>query len=162
MTPVSTWPVDPALDLVLQREIDVPRELVYKVWTDPEHLKHWFCPRPWSVSHVELDPRPGGIFHTIMRSPEGRDMPSEPGCVLEAIPNEKLVFTDAMYPNYRPKENGFFTAVLLLETIPTGTRYTAIAIHKTPEGKQQHEDMGFFDGWGTVVTQMVEYIKAMA
>lgn len=80
------WDVNPALDLVLQREIDVPRELVWRAWTEPEHLKQWFCPRPWSVSHCEIDLRPGGKFLTVMRSPEGKDMDAEAGCFLEVVP----------------------------------------------------------------------------
>src|SRR6201992_4289323 len=49
---------DPKLDLIMEREVDVPVSLVWKVWTTPEHLKQWFCPRPWSVTHCEIDLRP--------------------------------------------------------------------------------------------------------
>jgi len=156
------WPVDPSLDLVLQREIDVPRELVWKAWTEPQHLQVWFCPRPWSVSHCELDVRPGGIFLTTMRSPEGEDMPSEPGCFLEVVPNERLVWTDALSPNYRPKDKGFLTAAILLEPNGTGTRYTAIAMHMDAAGLKQHEDMGFHQGWSMALDQLVEHVKTMA
>jgi uncharacterized protein YndB with AHSA1/START domain len=156
------WPIDPTLDLVLQRDIDVPRELVWKAWTEPQHLMQWFCPRPWSVSDCEMDVRPGGIFRTTMRSPEGEDMPSDAGCFLEVVPLERLVWTDGLLPNYRVKPNGFFTAVLLLEPLGSGTRYTAIAMHKDPEGVKQHEEMGFHEGWGTALDQLVEYAKTLA
>jgi hypothetical protein len=62
---------DPKLDLVLERVIDVPRELVWAAWTRPEHVKHWLTPRPWTVSECEIDLRPGGMFRFVMRSPEG-------------------------------------------------------------------------------------------
>ncbi len=156
------WPIDPSLDLVLQREIDVPRELVWKAWTEPQHLMQWFCPRPWSVSHCELDVRPGGKFLTIMRSPEGQDMPSEPGCFLEVVPLERLVWTDGLGPNYRPNAQAFMTAALLLEPLDNGgTRYTAIAMHKNTDDVKQHEDMGFHQGWGTALEQLVEYAKTL-
>lgn len=150
--------IDPKLDLVLERNIDVPRELVWKVWTTPEHLKHWFCPKPWSVTECELDPRPGGIFRTVMRGPEGQEFPNL-GCYLDVVPNERLVFTDALLPGYRPSEKPFFTAILDLYPTGTGTRYVATALHRDEAGRKQHEEMGFHDGWGTVVTQMVDYIK---
>lgn len=57
--------------------------------------------------------------------------------------------------------NAFFSAVVLLEPTETGTKYTAIAIHRDEAGRKQHEEMGFYDGWGTVLTQMVEYVKTL-
>lgn len=162
MSGAMNWDIDPALDLVLQREVDVPRELVWKVWTDPQHLMKWFCPRPWSVSECEMDVRPGGIFRTVMRSPEGEDMPSEAGCFLEVVPNERLVWTDGLAPNYRPKDKGFITAVILLESVGAGTRYTAIALHKDEESVKQHVEMGFHGGWSTALEQLVEYAKTLA
>jgi uncharacterized protein YndB with AHSA1/START domain len=59
---------DPTLDLVFDRTIDIPRELVWTAWTTPEHLKHWFTPAPWQTVDCEIDLRPGGIFRTVMRS----------------------------------------------------------------------------------------------
>ena len=54
------------------------------------------------------------------------------------------------------------TAILLLEDAPDGgTTSTAIARHRTPESRKAHEDMGFYDGWGTVVTQLEDYAKGL-
>jgi uncharacterized protein YndB with AHSA1/START domain len=155
----SVIKIDPRLDLVLERDIDVPVELVWKAWTTPEHLREWFVPKPWSVTSCEMDLRPGGIFRTTMRSPEGQEFPNL-GCYLEVVPNERLVFTDTLLPGYRPSPKPFFTAVLQLAKQWSGTRYTAIAIHGNEETRKNHEEMGFHDGWGTVVDQMVAHIKA--
>ena len=57
--------IDPKLDLVLEREIDVPVALVWKAWTTPEHLREWFVPKPWTIAGCEIDLRPGGIFKTV-------------------------------------------------------------------------------------------------
>jgi uncharacterized protein YndB with AHSA1/START domain len=149
---------DPKLDLVLERVIDVPRELVWRAWTTPEHIRPWFCPKPWTTIDCEIDLRPGGIFRSVMRSPEGQEFPNV-GCYLEVIPNERLVWTDALLPGYRPSPEPFFTAVLTLEPSGTGTRYVATAIHRDEAGRKKHEEMGFHGGWGTVVDQLVEYIK---
>lgn len=156
----SVIKIDPALDLVLEREIDVPVELVWKAWTTPSSLKEWFVPKPWSIASVEIDLRPGGIFATTMRSPEGEEFPNV-GSYLEVVPNERLVFTDALLPGYRPSPKPYFTGVLELTPLgSSGTRYRAIAIHGDEANRKSHEEMGFHDGWGTVVTQMVEHIKA--
>lgn len=158
MTKPLAFKIDPKLDLVLERTVDVPRELVWTAWTTPKHIRNWFVPRPWTITDCEIDLRPGGIFRTVMRSPEGQEFPNA-GCYLEVVPNERLVWTDALLPGYRPSENPFFTAILMLEPQGSGTRYTAYAIHRDEAGRNKHEEMGFHDGWGTVVMQMVEYIK---
>jgi uncharacterized protein YndB with AHSA1/START domain len=150
---------DPKLDLVLERVIDVPRELVWRAWTTPELLRPWFCPKPWMTTDCEIDLRPGGVFRTTMRSPEGQEFPNI-GCYLEVTPNERLIWTDAMLPGYRPSTEPFFTAVLTLESTATGgTRYVATAIHRDEAGRKKHEEMGFYGGWGMVVDQLVDYIK---
>lgn len=152
--------INPDLDLVLVRELDISPDLVWEAWTTPEHIKHWFAPKPWSISECVVDLRPGGAFTSTMLSPEGEAFPNV-GCYLEVVPKKRLVWTDALLPGYRPSEKPFFTAVLDIEPTPTGTRYTATAIHRDAEGKSQHEAMGFYEGWGTVVDQMVEYMKSL-
>ena len=95
-----------------------------------------------------------------MRSPEGQDFPNE-GCYLDVVPNERLVWTDALRPGYRPSEKPFFTAVITLETHGTGTRYTATALHRDVAGRTQHEAMGFHGGWSTALDQLVAHAHGM-
>lgn len=151
--------IDPKLDLVIDREIDVPVDLVWEAWTTPDHVRHWFVPRPWTITRCKIDLRPGGAFSTTMRSPEGEEFPND-GCYLEVVPKQRLVFTDTLLPGFRPSPKPFFTAFLLLEAKGSATRYTAIAVHGDEAGRKQHEEMGFFDGWNTVIDQLVEYMKA--
>lgn len=152
---------DPTLDLVLERDVDVPRPLVWKAWTTPEHVRAWFAPRPWSVAECVIDLRPGGVFRTVMRSPEGQTFPGD-GCVLEVVPEERLVWTDALLPGFRPAQEPFFTAVIeLFDSGGGGTRYVATAIHRDAAGRQRHADMGFVEGWGTALDQLVEHARTM-
>ena len=152
--------LDPKLDLVLERVVDVPPALVWEAWTKPEHLRHWFTPKPWTVAHCEVDLRPGGTFRTVMRGPDGEEH-DVAGCYLEVVPQQRLIWTDALLPGYRPSANPFFTAIVELEPSGKGTRYTATAIHRDEDGRKKHEEMGFHQGWGTVLDQLVEYAKAM-
>jgi uncharacterized protein YndB with AHSA1/START domain len=75
---------------------------------------------------LDLVLRPGGVLRTAMRSPGGEVHPNV-GCFLEIIPNQRLVFTDALGPGFRPSENPFFTAAVPLESQGKGTPYTAVA-----------------------------------
>ena len=67
---------DGRLDLVLTRTTKVPRALLWRCWTEPEHLMPWFCPLPWKTIDCEIDLKPGGIFRTTMLSPEARNSPT--------------------------------------------------------------------------------------
>ena len=159
MTP-TLLETDPRLDLVLERVVDVPVELVWAAWTRPEHIRKWFTPAPWTTTDCEIDLRPGGMFRTTMRSPEGKEFPNM-GCYLEVIPNQRLVFTDTLLPGYRPSAKPFFTGIITLEPHGGGTRYTAIALHGDEATRKQHEAMGFHDGWGKALDQLVAHMKSI-
>ena len=117
MTRVIQQP-DPQLDLVLERIVDVSPERVWAAWTKPEHVKKWFTPAPWQTVDREIDLRPGGIFRTVMRSPEGQEH-ANTGCYLELVENRRLVWTGALKPGYRPQDTSQFpfvmTAILSFE-----------------------------------------------
>ena len=81
-------------DLHLHRILKAPRAAVWECWTNPEHIPHWFAPKPVVTRVVGLDPRPGGVFHIAM-SMNGQDFPSAPGCFLEVVPEERLTWTSA-------------------------------------------------------------------
>lgn len=164
----STYQLNAQLDLRFTRIVDVPKELVWRAWTEPELLKPWFCPAPWKTTDCEIDLRPGGIFRTTMQSPEGKEFPGT-GCYLEIIPNEKLVWTNALLPGFRPgfvtstcgtDDEGFmFTAMIELADHPEGTRYTATVIHADGIGCKKHAAMGFEAGWGVALDQLVAMVK---
>lgn len=157
--------IDPKLDLVLERSVDVSPELVWLAWTQPEHVKKWFTPAPWTTVECEIDLHPGGLFRTVMRSPEGENYPNL-GCYLDVVPNRKLIWTDALETGFRPAPRnvhlGFhFTAAILLEPKGKGTTYTAIAMHSDEESRKKHDAMGFQDGWGKALDQLVEHVKTV-
>lgn len=169
MTPPRPYEPDPRLDLVLERTLDIPPEAVWKAWTEPEHVKAWFTPAPWTTTECEIDLRPGGRFRTVMRGPEGEEFDGT-GCWLEVVEPERLVWTSAMKPGFRPAPASPggedaempFTAVILLEPAEGGgTRYTAIAMHPDEETRERHEAMGFHDGWGKALDQLEAHAKGM-
>jgi len=151
---------DPTLDLVLERQIDLPVAPLWACWTKPELLKQWFCPLPWRVTEAEIDLRPGGIFSTLMRGPEGEEHPNV-GCFLEVVPERRLVFTDTMRAGYRPAPEPFMTGIVIFEPNGKGTRYRAMALHATAEARERHEAMGFHEGWGKAADQLVALARGL-
>jgi uncharacterized protein YndB with AHSA1/START domain len=79
--------------LVITRVFDAPRSLVFKAWTDPEHVVRWWGPKGFTTPFCKIDFRPGGVFHYCMRSPEGRDFWGK-GIYREIVEPERIVFTD--------------------------------------------------------------------
>ena len=152
--------LDPKTDLHFTRQLKAPRALVWECWTRPEHIPHFFVPRPHKVTAVDIDLRVGGRFNTTFEV-DGAEMQNN-GVYLEVIDGEKLVFTDTYSEDWKPAPDPFMTAILLLkDTADGGTEYTAIARHRSVEKCKAHEEMGFYDGWGTVVDQLEEYAETL-
>lgn len=165
-TALDLYPFNPELDLMLERVVPVPVERVWAAWTVPEQLMQWFTPQPWQTVACTIDLRPGGLFHTRMRGPDGQEFPGD-GCYLEIVPQRRLVWTDALLPGYRPVAQpgdacglgGSMTGVIELEPVAGGTRYRAMALHGSAEVRTRHAEMGFEQGWSAALDQMVALIR---
>ena len=152
---------DPSLDLILERIVNAPKNLLWKAWTTPELLKQWFTPAPWTTADCTIDLRPGGIFRTVMQGPNGEEFAGA-GCYLEVVEHEKLVWTTVLGPGFRPQlqmgESIQFTAVITMEDHPNGTKYTVLVIHGDEETKKAHDSMGFHSGWGKALDQLIALV----
>jgi uncharacterized protein YndB with AHSA1/START domain len=147
-------------ELVLTRIIDAPRAKVFRAWTDPEQLKQWFAPLPYTTPVAELDVRPGGANFIVMRSPDGQELPNR-GVYLEVVENERLVVTDAYTRAWEPSEKPFMTVILTFEDVGGKTRYTARARHWTVADRERHEQMGFHQGWGQCTDQLAALVAKL-
>jgi uncharacterized protein YndB with AHSA1/START domain len=147
-------------ELVLTRLIDAPREQVYRAWTDPELLKQWFTPLPYTTPFAQLDVRPGGANLVVMRDPDGNEFPNR-GVYLEVVPNERLVVTDAYTSAWEPSPKPFMTLILTFEDERGKTRYTARVRHWTVADREAHEKMGFHEGWGKATDQLAALVAKL-
>lgn len=147
--------------LILKRVLKAPRHLIYTCWTTPEHMVHWFMPKPHFIAEIKIDLRPGGQFDSTMHV-DGAAIPSR-GCVLDAIKDRRFAFTDLMMADFQPvAEPGLgLTATIDLSDHDDGTLYHVTARHRTVADAQRHEAMGFSSGWGTVADQLDAYAMGL-
>ena len=147
-------------ELVLTRIIDAPPDKVFRAWTEPELLKQWFAPLPWTTPVAETDVRPGGGSLIVMRGPDGNEFPNR-GVYLEVVKNQRLVFTDAYTKAWEPSEKPFMTVILTFENDGGKTRYTALVRHWTVADREAHEKMGFHQGWGLCTDQLAALVAKL-
>lgn len=151
-----TEPNPSPLELVLTRIIAAPRERLFKAWTT--QLKEWWGPHGMTTPSCTMDLRPGGIFRTVMRAPDGTEYPTK-GVFLEVVEPERIVFTDAYDDGWAPSPEPFFTAVTTFEALPDGkTKYTARALHWNAKNREKHEKMGFHQGWGESLDRLAALV----
>ena len=147
-------------ELVLTRIIDAPREKVFRAWTEPELLKQWFAPLPWTTPVAETDVRPGGASLIVMRSPDGKELPNR-GVYLEVVENQRLVFTDAYTKAWELAEKPFMTVILTFGDEGGKTKYTARVCHWTVADREAHEKMGFHQGWAQCTDQLAQLVSTL-
>lgn len=156
---------DASLDLEISRFVNAPRKKVWQAWTDPEILKQWWCPKPWVTEVRAFDLRPGGAFHTYLTGPlpDGTTGESDnPGVFLEIIPERKLVSTSMLTEGWRPTSPWIgITSIFTMEDEGDGTRYVARCMHRSEDETKKHAEMGFYDGWGTMITQLEEVARGL-
>jgi uncharacterized protein YndB with AHSA1/START domain len=109
-------------DLVLERVFDAPRDLVWKVMTDPERVTHWWGPHGYTTTVVEMDLRPGGRWRWINHTTGGEDAPFK-GEYLEVVPPERIVQTQIFdVPGF---DDRAAVNTMILEDLGTRTRLVA-------------------------------------
>jgi uncharacterized protein YndB with AHSA1/START domain len=82
-------------EVLIEREFDAPRELVFDAWIDPGRLVRWYAPRGCTVQFRTFEPRQGGTFHSCIRSSEGHECWCI-GAFCEIARPERLVYTLAI------------------------------------------------------------------
>ncbi len=145
--------LDPETDLEIERVIRAAPEVIWRCWAEPDLFKQWFTPPGVEVIHCENVLEPGGRAYTVMRLPDGTEMPGD-GCFLVADYPRRLVQTDAMLAGFRPKSEAFMTVDLTMTPVEGGTRYHAHVMHPDKAARDSHLEMGFHDGWGTMMEQL--------
>lgn len=153
---------NPAFDLTISRIIKASRSAVWNAWSNPASFEQWWIPAPAKCKVVDMEMRPGAAFLTQMSEDGGDFGPHLSGCFLDIIDGERIVFTNALVGGWRPAEQPFMTAIITLRDHPMGTDYVAHVMHKNNADRNKHEELGFYDGWGTVAQQLATFVEQRA
>ena len=141
--------------LVLEREYDAPRNLVFKVWTDAAHLARWWGPKGFEVLSWKADARPGGRFRFGMRSPEGEEHWAH-GFYREVVAPERLVFTTAWeLADGSPKHETVVTI-----TLTEGGGRTKLHFHQAIFDSKTARDL-HRGGWNSTLDSLADYLAAL-
>ena len=148
--------------LVIQREFDAPRSILWEVWTKPEHIEKWWGPRCFTTRVTEMDFRAGGKWNYIMTGPDGMEYPVN-GVFTEITPPERIVTTDEFGDDYDKRMPGVdlpkgLVVTAVFEDLGERSRLTLTTTHATPEDRKKHEAMGVVAGWNSSFEKMDEYL----
>jgi uncharacterized protein YndB with AHSA1/START domain len=154
-------PFDPSRDLQISRVIKAPRSAIWRAWSEPASFEQWWVPAPAKCKVQQMDLHPGGAFITRISEHGGDFVPHMNACFLAVEHLQRIVFTNALVAGWRPAEQPFMTAIITLEDDPGGTRYASHVMHKTRSDRDRHEELGFFDGWGTVIGQLAARVERL-
>jgi len=158
-----------ATEFVITREFDAPRALVFKAWTEADHLKHWFGPTGFTIVSCSIDLRPGGTFHYGLRAPDGSVMWGQ-WTFCEILPPERLVaivsFSDAAGGVTRhPWSPDWPLETLSIMTLTEQDGRTTLTIRWAPfnatESERNTFDAGhesMQQGWTGTFDQLAQYL----
>ncbi len=153
-------------ELVITRVFDAPRELVFRAWTEPEHLVRWWGPNGFTTPVCKIDLRPGGVWHLCMRSPDGRDYWSK-GIYREIVVPERIVTTDFFSDEdgnlVQPAQYGlpadWPAEMLLTVTFTEQEGRTKLTVRQSVS-LALARSIGAVDGWNQSFDRLAEQLKA--
>jgi uncharacterized protein YndB with AHSA1/START domain len=144
-------------ELVLIRVFDAPRELVFKVWTDPKHVVQWWGPHGFTNPVCELDAKPGGAIRIHMRGPNGIVYPMT-GVYQEVVEPERLVFISAALDE---KGNSMFELLNTVTFAEEGGKTKQIlrvrVIKRTAQAAPYLS--GMEQGWTQTLERLTAYLE---
>ena len=139
--------------VTIERLYEAPINLVWKAWTNPEHIAQWWGPKGMETRVLEHDFTAGGSWKYAMAMPDGNDFISE-GTYLE-IEEPKLIRTTA---NFKPMTEGVELEIHL-EQQENKTKFIFRVIHPTEAYKIQQEKMGIYNGWGSAFDRLQVHVE---
>lgn len=134
--------------LTMTRIFDAPRDLVFKAWTTPEHMMHWFCPNGFTLPVCEMDFRVGGRFRLCMRASDGNEHWVH-GAYREIVPVERIVWSGTM------EHDG--NEILTTVTFSDQDRKTRLTVHQT-YSIETDSTRGARQGWTETLERLALYL----
>lgn len=146
-------------EIVLTRVVEAPRALVWRIWTEPEHVPHWWGPTGFTTTTQEMDVRAGGRWRFTMHGPDGRDYPNLI-TYLEVEAPARLVYQHGGEKGLEPVS--FQTIVTLEELGPARTRVTLHSLFPSAKARDFVEgEYGAIEGGKQHLARMAEHAAAL-
>jgi uncharacterized protein YndB with AHSA1/START domain len=142
-------------ELVVSRLIDAPRALVFRAWTQPEHVARWWGPQGFTTIHCDMDIRVGGKYRCAMRSPRGTEH-WKVGVYREIREPERIVFTFAWEDAYGNPGHELLTTVTFEER---GTKTMLTLRQSTFQTAGQCDS--HLTGWASCLERFAEYMTTI-
>jgi uncharacterized protein YndB with AHSA1/START domain len=149
-------------EFVVERQFTAPRTLMFQVFTQPEHLKRWWAPQPYTIPVCTIDLQPGGIWHYCMRSPEGQDQWAR-SVYREIVPPEKLTYTTTFADEHANPIEGMpehLTTLVFMEEAGK-TSVTAHVQFASAAALSVAVDIGMLQGMSMTWDYLVEYVQGL-
>ena len=145
-------------ELVITRVFDAPREMVWKAWTDPEHVMRWWGPKDFTNPVCELDVRPGGAILIHMRGPDGVVIPNK-GVFHEIVEPERLVLTTSAFEDEEGNPQLEVLNTVTFEEQGGKTKLTlrVVVVKATPE--VEGALAGMEEGWNQSLDRLAEALS---
>jgi uncharacterized protein YndB with AHSA1/START domain len=143
-------------ELAITRVFDAPRGLVFKVWTQPEHLVRWWGPRGFTTPSCRMDVRPGGPYRTCIRSPDGKEHWMR-GAYREIVEPERLVFTFAWEDDAGRPGHETLVSVTFAEHDGKTKLTFRQAVFESVADRDSHQE-----GWSECLDRLGAYLAAGA
>lgn len=149
-----------AREIVISRELDAPRELVWEALTDPEQVIHWWGPRGFTTAITEMDVRPGGVWKHVMRGPDGTNYPNE-SVFQEVVAPERLVFAQGGKREGGPAIS--FVSTWTLDLLASGkTKVTIRMVFPSPDARDLVvREFGAIEGGKQTLERLGEHLAAL-
>ena len=145
--------------ILITREFDAPKHLVYKAWTTPELVKRWWHANRGEVTIAEIDLRVGGRWRYVSVTPDGFEVGFH-GEYREVVPNERLVATE-VYEGIPDAERHAALNTLTLAEVDGRTTLTVLVEHPTKEGRDAHIDSGMEGGMQETFDRLEELLQEL-
>ncbi len=139
-------------ELTITRVFDAPRSLVFRMWTEQEHIVKWCAPRGFTIPHNKADVRPGGAWRACMRSPEGKDYWLQ-GVYREIVEPERLVFTHV----WEDEDGKPGHETLVTVTFAEQDGKTKLTFHQAVFESVEQRD-SHLEGWSESLDRLEEYL----
>jgi uncharacterized protein YndB with AHSA1/START domain len=127
--------------ILITREFDAPRDLVYRAWTTPELVRRWWTARRGAMTVAEIDLRPGGAWRYAMVTPDGTEVAFH-GEYVEIVPGERLVSTEV----YEAMPDAKALDTVTIEDLGGRTRVTILVQHESKANRDVHVESGMEHG----------------